>query len=173
MKNRIVFFIPYCLFFFCSCKKNSTAPGIPPGNPNNEVKATISINGSIASSYTANGNSTLFIRRIDNNVDTVIVIHGGGIGKGQVQITLVNINLAGTYVFETDPGSKQDSFCDYSIGNPVTGPYELYSTQASNPTGIVTIESVTSTHIKGSFTANCGNGVVQLTNGSFKGDFEP
>lgn len=101
MKNIIVFFIACCLFFFCSCKKSSTAPDIPPGNPNNEVKATVSINGSTASTFTATGNSTLFVRRIDrridNNVDTVIVIVGGGIGKGKVDIFLVNISLAGTY----------------------------------------------------------------------------
>ena len=77
-------------------------------------------------------------------------------------------------VFEADPGSRQDLFCTYIIGNPYA-PTEYYSTQSSNPTGTITIESLTASYIKGSFTANCtgATGVVNLTNGSFKGDFEP
>jgi hypothetical protein len=161
-----------CFFINSSCKKSSTGSTIPPGNPNNEVKATVSINGSSASSSTATGNSTIFGKRFDSNGDTVITIVGG-VNQGQIEITLVNTNSSGTYIFENNPSSRQYALCYFSIGNPLTGPYELYMATTGSRPGTITIDNLTSTSIKGSFTSDCvgSGGTIQIRNGSFKGEF--
>lgn len=161
-----------CLIMASSCKKSSTDVTIPPGNPNNEIKGAVSVKGSAVSSFTATGNSTVFVKRFDPNGDTVIVITGP-LGEGQVEITLVNTNSAGTYAFENNPSSRVYSLCWYGIGNALTGPFELYIATTGNDPGTVTIENLTSNSIKGSFTSNCvgSDGIIQITNGSFKGEF--
>src|SRR5438046_10691482 len=90
-----------CLIIISSCKKSSTETTIPPGNPNNEMNATVSVNGGAASSFTATGNSTTFGRRIDPNGDSVIYIDGDG-GGDDALITIVNTHSAGSCPFETN-----------------------------------------------------------------------
>ena len=157
-----------CLIIISSCKKSSTETTIPPGNPNNEMNATVSVNGGAAGSFTATGNSTTFGRRIDPNGDSVIYIDGD-VGGGEALITLVNTNSAGSYPFENNPSTRQYSLCQFQIINP----YQLYFATTGNNPGTVTIESLTSSSIKGSFTSKCvgADGIVQITNGSFKGEF--
>lgn len=161
--------ITCCLFITSSCKKSSTG-AIPPGNPNNEVKATISIAGATATSLSANGNYALFVKRIDPNGDTVLTILGSN-DKEEVQIELINTNLAGNYVFGINANPRQSSSCFYLPGNPFTSSDYYF---AGSGTGTLTIESLTANYIKGSFTANCTNfqgKIAQITNGSFKGSF--
>ena len=169
----ILFGFIICWFFInSSCKKSSTGYTIPPGNPNNEVKATVSINGGPASSSTATGNSTIFVKRFDPNGDTVITIVGGG-NQGQINITLVNTNSSGTYIFENNSNSKQYALCYFNIGNALTGPYEFYIATTGSRPGTITIDTLTSTSIKGSFTSDCvgAGGTIIITDGSFKGEF--
>ena len=97
----------------------------------------------------------------------------GSCDQGQIDIFLVNTNSADTYIFENNSTSRQYSLCDFSIGNPLTGPYELYIATTGSQPGTITIDNLTSTSIKGSFTSNCvgADGTIQIKNGSFKGEF--
>jgi hypothetical protein len=94
MKNfiSIIFFV----ILISSCKKSSTDSSIPVGNPNHEVKAMVAVKGSSFSSFSAIGNSTVYAKRTDPNADIVITVLGGS-NQGNIKITLVNINAAGTY----------------------------------------------------------------------------
>jgi hypothetical protein len=171
---RISFLYLVFAILAISCKKPPTAVTIPPGNPNNEMKATVSINGGPASSSTATGNSTGFLRHIDpTNGDTVIVIYGSCADQGDINISLVNIDSLGTYIFENNPTSRQYALCNFSFSLGSNAYGEVYFATTGSQPGTITIDNLTSTSIKGSFTSNCvrGGGTIQITNGSFKGEF--
>jgi hypothetical protein len=158
------------LAIISSCSKSSSPTSDPP-IIKNEIKATISREGSTAQSYSATNDQTVFIKRIDG--DTVYVMDGA-MADGQVDIMLINITRPGTYAFETSSASRMGSICDYTIGSPFA-PAGLYSTTFNNqPNGQVIIESITPTSIKGSFYATCTSStgkLAQITNGTFKGEF--
>ena len=139
-KLILLSFIICWVFINSSCKKSSTSVTIPPGNPNNEMTATVSINGSPATSSTATGNSTIFGKRFDPNGDTVITIVGAEY-LGQIDIFLVNTNSSGTYIFENNPTSRQYALCHFSIGG---GLGELYIATTGSQPGTITIDNLTS-----------------------------
>ena len=173
--NNLFLKTAYCLLFLNSCKKDS--PGrLYPENPNNELKAIISVASATPSLHKSNGDQTLFTRNIHPNGDTVIVVTGS-IGGGNVQIHLINISTTGTYQFKMDTSLRQKARCDYIIGGYYSSSvFEIYFSDSGTPPGSVTIEALSDTDIRGSFTANCSNrekgiNYVQITNGSFKGTF--
>lgn len=162
-----------CVVMISACQKQSTPePPVKPANPNNRVNANISIKGEPSYSLAANGGSTVFAQRTDPNGEFVITIVGDS-PKGAIHLTLVNITTPGAYTFTSGVTSSY-AFCTFEIGNPLTGPYELYSTTSTAPpTGTIVITEVTNTFIKGSFTATCSNSpsVVQIDAGTFQGTF--
>lgn len=177
LKSLIMKLFIYCLLqliIVSSCSKSSSSAPDDPPVIKNELKATISFDGSMAKSYSATNDQTVFAKRIDSGGDTVYVMVGG-MADGQIGITLINITKPGNYTFEVTTASRVGSFCDYTIGSPFA-PVAIYSTLFNiQSTGQVSIESITSTSIKGSFFATCTNStgkLVQITEGSFKGTFD-
>ena len=55
------------LLVISSCKKSTPDYTIPPGNPNNQMNAMVSVKGGPFSSFSAVGNSTLYAKRTDTN----------------------------------------------------------------------------------------------------------
>ena len=158
-------------------------PPLDPGDPNDELKAMVSVAGATAALHQANGSSTSFNRSIDPvNGDTILYVSGsigeyGTAGRRNIEIRLINIHSPGTYDLKNETSSRQQVFCMYTIGGIFFSPvFEMYSSDQGTPPGSVTIEALSATAIKGSFTANCSNNekginYVQITNGSFKGTF--
>jgi hypothetical protein len=169
--------ITVSLLILNSCKKDKSVPPTPPGNPNNEITAMVSVGGTPDSAFKAVGNSTGFNKRIDSvRRDTIISVQGsvgthGTYSRRAIQLTLINMTTPGTYVFRADAGPRQQAFCDYTIGDVFFSPIFLfYSTRGVNQPGTVTIESISPTNIRGSYTANCSNYVL-IKNGKFQGEF--
>ena len=168
----------YLIIFFIghSCKKSSSAgTSLPPGNPNNEVKATVSIKSGTAYSLIATGNSTVYAKRTDPNGDVVITVLGSS-SQGAIHITLVNINLPGTYTIGTASGLAGEKYIlgSFEIGNALLGPYEPFFVQAPpSPSGTITLDELTANSVRGSFSMTCvgSTGTVKITNGTFKGTF--
>ena len=74
----------------------------------------------------ATGNTTNFSKRTDPNGDVVIVCLGSG-SQGKIQITLVNTSSAGAYTIGGGGATgAQYIIGSFEIGNPITGPYELF-----------------------------------------------
>ncbi|MEO6538270.1 MAG: hypothetical protein ABIT07_04575 [Ferruginibacter sp.] len=177
MKKILSMVIAGLFIISFSCKKVANEFSIPPGDLNTQVNASVAVSGDTIFNpfnFTAAGNNTVFTKNIYSNGDTVITILGGTY-KGDIQITLGNINLPGTYPFKTSNTSSQFSICTYVIGNALLGPVFLFYSTPSNGIGggTVPIESLTTNYIKGSFIATCSGskGTVQITNGIFKGTF--
>ena len=162
------------LFLISSCKKSSTNPAIPPGNPNNQMNAMVSVKGGAFSSYTATGNSTSYSKRTDPNGDIVIVCLGGA-SQNQIQITFVNVSAPGVYTIGTTGGAgAQYVMGFFGIGFTLLGFNEyFFARPPPPPAGTVTIDELTANSIKGSFSMTCtgSTGTIQITNGSFKGVF--
>ena len=164
--KKLIPILAIVILLAASCKKNTGDFMPAPLHPGNEIKATISLawNGSGATPYEITGNNVGFIRDVYPNGDSVIRIFGGAI-----DITLVNVNATGTYTVGTS--GTQYIGLTYIDGCLYTCPiYEIYPARTG---AIITIETLTSTYIKGSFAATCTGlkGTVQITNGSLKGNF--
>ncbi len=162
------------LLIFPSCKKSSTGNTIPPGNPNNEMKAMVSVKGGALSSFTSTGNTTVYGKRTDPNGDIVIVCGGSG-SQGAIQITFVNTNSPGAYTIGTTGGAgAQYVMGFFGIGISGLGYSEsFFASSSPSPAGAVTIDQLTANSIKGSFSMICtgSTGIIQITNGTFKGNF--
>ena len=158
-----------------SCKKSSTSISTLPGNPNNQLNANVSIKGGPFTPLAATGNSTLFSKNTATNGDVVIHCLGES-SQGKIQITLVNISSTGVYTIGGGGAAgSQYILGDFTIGNPIIGPiYEVFFALAPPPvSGNITIDELTSNSIRGSFAMTCigSTGTIQITNGSFKGNF--
>jgi hypothetical protein len=171
--KKIIQFL-FLTLIISSCKKSSIETTIPPGNPNNQVNANVSVKGGAFAPLAAAGNNTLFSKRTDPNGDVVIVCLGSG-SQGQVKVTLVNISSAGVYTMGGGGlAGSQYIIGSFEIGNPLTGPYEFFRTPAPPPIlGTINLDELTSNSIRGSFTMTCtgSTGTIQITNGTFKGSF--
>lgn len=168
MKTKLVIIIS--IVACISCKKDS---GEAQGNLNNEVKGTVVVDGGAPISLAARGNYTLFKRTVNPGNNVMMVIVGNTGNNSQVQIQLFNILQKGSYPFVTDSATGNGAGCQYMIGTGFNITAMYFSSQSANP-GTITIDSISNTYIKGSFTANCssGSGTAQITNGSFKGNFD-
>ena len=174
MKKTPLFLFTCIILLFTSCSKPaSTDDPVTPSNPDNVVNAKVGIKNDPFFTLAAKASNTVFTQRTDPNGEFVITILGSD-SHGTVHITLVNITSPGTYSLNTGTTSVY-AFCTYEIGNPVSGPFELYSsTSTAPPSGSVVITNLSSAGIKGSFTATCtsSSGVVEINSGSFQGNFE-
>jgi hypothetical protein len=87
----------------------------------------------------------------------------------------VNTNSAGVYTIGSGGATgAQYIRGSFEIGNPITGPFELFFVPASPPvSGTINLDELTSNSIRGSFTMTCTGitGIIQITNGTFKGSF--
>ena len=182
------FFFPILLaiVILTSCKKDSNAI-VHHENPNNELKATVSVIGETSKLHHAKGDHTIFNRRIDPNGDSVITVSGsigeyGTPSSRKIEIWLINIQSPGTYNLNVDNSinPRQKSWCVYTVGDIFFSTiFEMYFSDRGTPPGSVSIDLLTATEIRGSFTANCSNtqlsstgtNYAQITNGSFKGTF--
>lgn len=175
------------IIFFASCKKEIAPPPFT-GNPNNELKATVSVIGEPTVVHHSRGSSTGFSRDLNPNGDTVIFVSGstgkyGTRSSRKIQIILVNISRPGTYNFHlnTTTLTRQYVLGHYFVGDIFFSTVsEMYFSDVSTAPGSVTIDLLTPTEIRGTFTTNCSNtqllsaGVdfARITNGTFKGTFE-
>jgi hypothetical protein len=165
--HRLVLFFLGSLLLLAACRKDPAFPG----NPNHEVKATVAFNNDPSFSFNATGNSTVYSKHMDSNGDNVTGVYGNT-PQGAIQLNLINITAPGTYSFSTGAAGSSYIMCNYTVGNPLIGFFELYTT-GNAPNGTITISELTATSIKGTFSADPSNanGVVHITNGSFKGTF--
>ena len=183
---KYILFPIVVFLFLTSCRKESPKM-VDTGNPNNELKATVSVIGETTSLHKANGGHTVFARNIHANGDTVITV-SGGIGEHgtrssrKIEIWLINIPGPGTYHLSSNNTSnpRQQSWSVYTVGDVFFSTvFEMYFSRQSTAPGNVTIELLTPTEIRGTFTTNCSNAQLagtgvnyaQITNGSFKGSF--
>jgi hypothetical protein len=154
-------------FLFFACKKeNNYVPDT--GDLNNNVTVDVLVKG-VNSHGESVGNATIFSRTINSPGDTLIVIVGGT-DSGQVNITLANIAVAGRYIFGQPLDSGRYVAIEYIEGNIIFGPATYYF----QTDGEVIIDSISETHIAGTFKATCMNNglVAKITNGSFSGEFQ-
>ena len=173
------------VIFLASCKKALEPPTFP-GNPNNELKATVSVVGEATSLHHAKGGNTLFARDTLPNGDRVLHISGsigeyGTRSSREITIMLTNISLPGTYALtgEINGNPKQYARATYQVGDVFFSTvFELYFSDRSTNPGTVTIDLLTATDIRGSFTTSCSNAAVaggadfaRITGGFFKGGF--
>lgn len=181
-------FFPTVLAFLVvtSCKKDSKTL-IDNGNPNNELKATVSVIGETTNLHLAKGGHTLFARNIHSNGDTVITVSGstgeyGTRSSRKIEIWLINISVPGTYSLSRNNNinPRQQAWSVYIVGDVFFSTvFEMYFSDRSTVPGNVTIDLLTPTEIRGTFTTNCSNAQLtgtgvnyaQITNGSFKGTF--
>lgn len=157
---------------YLGCKKSHDYT-LPPKYPDNNLKATISVDGGSPFVLSATGDFTMFVTFVDSSSGEKVSTVLGSNENSQVQIEFINIPAKGTYSFGSSngPGSVY-AFCDYIVGNPFA-PSALYSTSFNGGSGTVTIDSLSSQYISGTFSATCvsGNINAQITSGSFKGNF--
>lgn len=174
------------ILILASCKKNSNTL-IHQENPNNEIKATVSVIGQTPDLHHSKGDHAAFNRDLNVNGDTIITISGsigeyGTRSSRKIEIWLFNISRPGTYTlnFDNTSNPRQKAYCGYVVGDAFfSSVYEMYLSDSGTPPGSVTIDLLTATEIQGSFTANCsspvlsstGTNYAQITNGSFKGTF--
>ena len=143
---------------------------LPPGDPNNEVKASVSFDGAPFAPHVANGNNTGFSKSIYPNSDTVITIQGtigeyGTRANRTIEFKLVNISSIGTFLFPANSSSRQQVYCTYTIGQVFfSSVFELYFCEP----GTLTIQVLTPTSIQGTFNSMYNRVVM---NGTFKGNF--
>jgi len=172
MKKIPLNVIAFIFVMLLSCGEKSAPP-----DPfaDNEIKATISVDGAAPILCESKGNATLFVRRTESNGTIITTI----VGCSQVNISLANISSPGTYFIDsTLSGQNSSASCQYIVGNPYA-PTDMFFSSAykqntGNLPGTVVIESVSSSYIKGTFSAFCMNNTgkqVRITNGSFKGNF--
>ena len=163
------------LLIISSCKKSTPDYTIPPGNPNNQMNAMVSVKGGAFSSFTATGSSTVYSKRTDPNGDIVITCLGSTGLQNQITITFVNVSAPGVYTIGTTGGAgAQYVMGFFGLGFNLLGFNESFFAQPPPlPAGTVTIDELTSNSIKGSFSMTCtgSTGTIQITNGSFKGNF--
>lgn len=171
MKNILLNLIAFLLLMQLSCGKESK-PYDP--FPDNEVKATITVDGAAPILCESKGNATLFVKRTETSGPLITVVD---VRKYR---SISKTFLAQAPTFWTLPYQLQNTsaWCQYIVGNPfVSADYyfsHTYKTNTGNSSGSVTIESISSSYIKGTFNAICmGNAgkLVRITNGSFKGNF--
>ena len=168
MKRSLHFVLVFLFVMIFSCRKDQ-APAEQ--FPENEVKATISIDGTPPITCASKGNETLFAKRTESNGQVLTTIAG----CNMVRLYLVGISSPGTYQFDsTSTGTY--AWCEYVVGNPFA-PTDMftshyYTRQTGNIAGSVTIDVVSSSYIKGSFSASCmsyAGKLVTMAGGSFKG----
>ena len=176
MKKLLLNLFGLTVVILFSCRKNSFTP--PPNPfPDNEITATTSVDGAAPVSCLTKGNATLFIKSTESDGTTLITIVGC---SSQLKILLYGIATPGTYFLDSAvvAGQYGGTTCDYIVGNPYAPTDMFRSSTYKNNTGIssgsVTIESFSSSYVKGSFSATCMNNtgkIVRITNGNFKGNF--
>jgi len=148
-----------CLSMLISCKKDSDPPPVPEGDPNNELRAVVSLFGGIDSIHHTLGNRTTIARTARSVGDSVIIIQSsigeyGTYSARTIEITLGNVTSPGTYPFRYNANSFAQ--CMYQIGNVFFSQVlQLYFADRSDEPGSITIDVLTPTSIQGTFNANC------------------
>jgi hypothetical protein len=175
MKKLLLNLFGLTVVILFSCRKNSFT--LPDPFPDNEITATTSVDGAAPVSCMAKGNATLFVKRTESNGTTLITIVGC---SPQIEIFLYGIATPGTYFLDSAvvAGQYAGTTCDYIVGNPFA-PTDMfrsstYKNNSSISSGSVTVESISNSYVKGSFSATCMNNsgkIVGITNGNFKGNF--
>lgn len=159
----------WCCLCFSACKKDS---GTSTPAPVKEFKATVAIEGGTPFAFKANGDKASIGTNVAANGD-ILTGASGEFNNARLQLTLINITTEGDHIFQVNytPGS-QSCYCDYTVGNPFS-PTAFYSSTSANGSGMVTIDSLSSTYISGHFSATCADGtkLVQVTSGNFEGHF--
>jgi hypothetical protein len=170
MKSYSLLFL--LIIIFSSCKKSSDGFTRPPGNPNHEVKAMVSVKGGAFSTFTATGNSTSFSRNNSPTGDNIISVTAN-IPQSSLQLTLVNITtgvypIGGVGLLIPPYVTGAFTLGSYSMNN---SSFEIFT--ATPVPGTITIEELTSSSIRGSYSMTCTGitGTVQISNGTFKGTF--
>jgi hypothetical protein len=175
MKKLLLNLFGLTVVILFSCRKNSFT--LPDPFPDNEITATTSVDGAAPVSCLAKGNATLFAKRTESNGMTLITIVGC---SPQLEIFLYGIATPRTYFLDSAvvAGQYVGATFDYIVGNPFAPTDMFRSSTYKNNTGIssgsVTVESFSSSYVKGSFSATCMNNtgkIVVITNGNFKGNF--
>lgn len=171
MKSYSLLFL--LIIIFSSCRKSSDDYTRPPGNPNHEVKAMVSVKDGAFSTFTATGSSTAFSRN-SSPTGNDIISFSGSILQRSIQFTLVNITtgvypIGGIGLLIPPYVTGVFTLGSYSMNN--NSSFEIFS--ATPVPGTITIEELTSSSIRGSFSMTCTGitGTVQISNGTFKGTF--
>jgi hypothetical protein len=162
-----------CSFWACKKENNNIPP--PDPFPNNELKATVSIEGGTPYLLEAKGKDLLIAKNKNTNSgETAITIYGGN-ANGHLQLDLVNITTPGTYPFSRPAGLQSYALSMFIVGNVLTGPFTSFLNPSPFPGSFITIDSISNNFVKGTFAANLGAADtlrrVQCTNGSFRGNF--
>ena len=161
--------------FLISCTKEGTLAdpnfnwlaGLFSRNPaTNNVTANMEKAGTITK-LSASGNNTSFSEWVSpTNPDSNQLNFTGSSRYSNLRVDLRNVTKTGTY----------------SFGHNSAGNYEVvmqcyldtinYSSNSNILSGSITIDSLTTTRLKGSFNVVCWNGIdsVKITNGIFAGD---
>ena len=174
------------ILFLAACKKEVGPPPFT-GNPNNELKATVSVVGEPTVVHHAKAEHTVFDREIHSNGDTVIYLSGsigeyGTVSSRTIQISLINIPGPGTYHFNStsSTNTRQQLLGRYTVGDIFFSTiFQMYFSDVSTAPGSLTVDLLTPTEIRGTFITNCSNSQListgvdfaRITNGSFKGTF--
>jgi hypothetical protein len=163
--------------FFISCKKENpvNTPSSLPGNPNNKVESDIAVSEAILH-ISSTGNNTIFVRKLIAPGDTLFTIQGSitdGKHFKDISVQWGNITVSGTYDFGQQLDSGKYITIEYSDVVPLGDGY-FYLAFNELDAGELIIDSISDKHIQGSFKARCRgqNGIAEITNGSFSGDFE-
>jgi Family of unknown function (DUF6252) len=169
MKNSYLFIV-FLLVILVSCSKSSD---YKPPVDNDELRATISINGAPSVSYVFKADQVSFILSGFPNGEKAIDI--GCINNDNIvlRINFRNVTPPGTFNIGVNSGPEIIA-CEYSTGNSIIGFQNIHIADAGRGAGTVTIDSFTDTSISGTFNAKCvadGGSVVEITSGSFKGKF--
>ena len=106
MKNILLNLIAFLLLMQLSCGKESK-PYDP--FPDNEVKATITVDGAAPILCESKGNATLFVKRTETSGPLITVV-----GCSQVSIYLQNVSSPGTYFLDSTLSTAKH-FCMVSI----------------------------------------------------------
>lgn len=135
-----------------------------------KVSADITADG-ITSHFSAIGFNTTFVRDVftQNNIDSNLIsvyAYDSRI-SANLQIKIVNILTEGTYNIDNTYGLNKAVSASFTIGN------DVYPGDNAVLAGTVTIDTLTTTRIHGSFNITCGKGAktVDVRNGNFAGNF--
>jgi hypothetical protein len=132
----------------------------------NKVKAEITKSGTYTQ-FIALGDFTSFYKDASAvSPDSSLISFTGNAGNIFLQVDLKNIMAGGTYNFGYYPGQRKviRASCRYE---GIT-----YINDSTVLSGSITIDSLTTSRLKGSFNVICRNGTnsVNITNGTFAGD---
>jgi len=162
------------VFIFIGCSKSDKYKSPV---DNDELKATISIDGAAPFSFLSKADAVAFISSVSGNGEKLIDIataNNNNINL-HISISLRNFNPPGIYNFGFNAGVTEPATCIYFEGNSAIGISYIYSTVFQQASGFIQIDSFSSTYVSGTFNAKCiqppNDKVLQITSGSFKGHF--